>query len=100
MVGKNTGAKLTGKMIDAMREPATVPDGGGLYLQIKASGDGVAKSWLYRYQINGRRRWYGLGGYPTVSASKARQERDRLRKLVKAGIDPLADIPSYRRQRK
>jgi integrase len=91
MVGKNAGAKLTAKMIDAMNTPATIPDGGGLYLQIKASGDGVAKSWLYRYQINGRRRWYGLGGYPTVSASKARQERDRLRRLVKDGKDPLAD---------
>lgn len=78
-------------MIDTMNAPATIPDGAGLYLQIKASGEGVAKSWLYRYQVNGRRRWYGLGGYPAVSASKARQERDRLRKLVRGGIDPLAE---------
>ena len=91
MAGKTKGAKLTATIIDAIDTPGTIPDGGGLYLQIKASGDGVAKSWLYRYQINGRRRWYGLGGYPTVSASKARQERDRLRKLVKAGTDPLAE---------
>lgn len=80
--------KLSNKVIDSLTKPATVTDGGGLYLQIAPGG---AKSWLYRYQLNGRRRWMGLGPYPTVSASKARADRDELRKQVKAGIDPLAD---------
>lgn len=85
--------KLSSKVISALRGPATVADGAGLYLQI--TGGGTA-SWLYRYQLAGRRRWMGLGPYPTISASKARQERDKLRKLVKAGVDPLAEREAAR----
>jgi len=33
-------------------------DGGGLYLQVTASG---AKSWIYRYMLDGRAREMGLG---------------------------------------
>lgn len=33
----------------------------------------------------------GLGSYPTVSVSKARLERDALKKRIRAGIDPLAE---------
>lgn len=70
----------------------TRPDSANLYLQAVPTGeDGCAVSWLFRYQVNGRRRWMGLGSYPTVSATKARSERDTLRKKVKAGIDPLAE---------
>lgn len=68
----------------------TKQDSANLYLQATPTSDGsVALSWLFRYQVGTRRRKMGLGSYPTVSASNARSERDRLRKLTKAGIDPL-----------
>jgi integrase len=63
-------------------------DSDGLYLQVSASG---AKSWLYRYQIEGRRREYGIGSLSKFTLAQARKERDQLRLKVKAGIDPLAE---------
>jgi hypothetical protein len=38
--------------------PRFLPDGGGLYLQVSATG---TKSWMFRYAINGRERQMGLG---------------------------------------
>ena len=61
-------------------------DGNGLYLQVAANG---TKSWIYRYQLDGRRRSMGLGGYPSISLATARFERNKYRLQVKAGIDPL-----------
>lgn len=62
-------------------------DGGGLYLQITASG---AKSWIFRFQINGRRRDMGLGGIVDYSLAEARDRATEARRLVKDGIDPIA----------
>ncbi len=45
-------------------------DGDGLYLRIRNNG----KSWLYRYQINGKPAKLGLGTYPAVSLASARQQ--------------------------
>lgn len=65
-----------------------VGDGGALYLHLRNGG---AASWIYRFQLHGKRRDYGIGGYPAVSLTDARKTRDRLRRQVKAGIDPLGD---------
>ena len=61
-------------------------DGNGLYLYVKGNG---TKSWIFRYQIRGRRREMGLGslaGLPTVAA---RAEAARLKALVAQNRDPL-----------
>ena len=68
-------------------EPGMYADGGGLYLQVTASG---AKSWIFRFQINGRRRDMGLGGVVDYSLSEARDRATEARRLVKDGIDPIA----------
>lgn len=34
----------------------------------------------------------GLGVYPDVELGDARKERDRLRKLIAAGVDPVTPI--------
>jgi len=60
-------------------------DGAGLMLKVSPNG---ARSWVYRYQLFGRRRSIGLGSYPLVSLSKARSERDGAKALVRRGIDP------------
>ena len=47
-------------------------DGGGLYLHSDPPGQ---CSWLFRYRINGKTRWMGLGPYPAISLAKAPRTR-------------------------
>lgn len=61
-------------------------DGDGLYLQVSESG---AKSWIYRFQINGKRREMGLGSLAVVSAKDARRRAAEARALLLDKIDPL-----------
>lgn len=69
-------------------KPGRHADGGGLHLLVKESG---ARSWVYRFMLNGKSRDIGLGpaGPDGISLSQARDARDALRLKVKAGIDPL-----------
>lgn len=72
-------------------KPGRYADGGGLNLLVKDSG---ARSWVYRYMIEGRSRDIGLGsaaGPDTITLAKARDLASALRVKVKAGIDPLAE---------
>ena len=66
-------------------------DGGGLMLQAtptKTKGV-VTKSWLFRFQIDRRERFMGLGSARVVSLAEARAKANEARKLLAAGIDPL-----------
>lgn len=69
-------------------KPGRHADGGGLHLLVKESG---ARSWVYRFMLNGKSRDIGLGpaGPDGISLANARDARDALRLKVKAGIDPL-----------
>ena len=53
-----TMGRLTAKEVEKKTTPGNHGDGGGLTLQITKAG---VKSWLYRYMINGKARWMGLG---------------------------------------
>lgn len=89
-----------------------LPDGNGLLLEVKPSG---VKSWRYRFELPGpdgvrRENLYALGDYATATATgpetpeqaagrraggrftlaEARVERDRVRDLVRQGINPAA----------
>jgi hypothetical protein len=61
-------------------------DGGGLYLQVSASG---SKSWVFRYTANGKKRDMGLGAFHAVSLAEARLEADKCRQSLRTGIDPI-----------
>lgn len=61
-------------------------DGRGLILYVKASG---RRSWVLRYQMNGRRRDFGLGSWPEVTLAMARQRAIEARRRIAEGIDPL-----------
>ncbi len=62
------------------------PDGGGLYLQVTESG---AKSWIFRFMLNGRAREMGLGPLHAVSLSDARTKATECRRLRADGFDPI-----------
>jgi integrase len=68
-------------------------DGDGLMLKVSPAG---TRSWVYRYQLFGRRRSVGLGSWPLVSLSKARTERDKAKALLRRGIDPQAEKDAAR----
>jgi integrase len=64
-------------------------DGGGLYLNISATG---SKSWLFMWKpAGGKRREMGLGPYPVVTLAKARAKAVECRVAVEEGRDPIAD---------
>ena len=64
--------RLSARAVNAAKEPGLVADGGGLYLQVARSG---AKSWIWKFMLNGRSREMGLGPSPVL---RARSYRARL----------------------
>jgi hypothetical protein len=67
-----------------------LPDGSGLYLRITAAG---VRSWLFRYTVNGRERYMGLGLLHAVGLAEARCRAATMRELRASGVDPI----EYRR---
>lgn len=67
--------------------PGFHSDGGGLYLQVGITG---AKSWIFRFQLAGRRREMGIGSASKLSLKQARAEAAKLQGLLEKKIDPLA----------
>ena len=66
----------------------------GLYLQClppNGSEKVGAKQWLYRAVIGSKRRWIGLGGYPSVPTKNAREAGRELQESIKAGVDPVSE---------
>jgi len=78
--------QLTEAKIRTLTDIKLHPDGAGLYLQIKPGG---ARSWIYRFTLNGRTRDMGLGALADVSLVKARDKASAARTLVNDGIDPI-----------
>ena len=69
----------------------------GLILRAIPTG---GKQWISRGTIHGKRLDLGLGGWPYVSLSAARQAAFDYRKLARAGGDPLSlrsgqDLPTF-----
>lgn len=72
-------------------KPGRHADGGGLHLLVKETG---ARSWVYRFMLDGKTRDIGLGaaaGPDAVSLADARDAAAALRLKVKSGTDPLAE---------
>ena len=78
--------RLTALQVNKQSKPGYHPDGGGLYLCVKASG---AKSWIFRYRFGGKEREMGLGSLNTFSLQEARERALEQRKLLADGTDPL-----------
>jgi integrase len=79
---------------------ALLADGGNLYLQaLRGQGDHVTRSWIFRYERDGKRREMGLGALHTRGLREAREEA-RLRLLLLDGIDPFAARNQQTQQRR
>jgi len=76
--------------------PGLYADGGNLYLQVAVNGDSVARSWIFRFAIDGKRREMGLGAVHTFGLKDARAKAAELRKLVYEGRDPIAERDAQR----
>lgn len=72
-----------------------MPVGGvaGLYLQITPAG---SKTWILRVALAGKRAEMGLGGFPTVTLSQARDKAREARDKIERGIDPMAERKAAR----
>jgi Arm DNA-binding domain len=86
--------KLSAVEVSKTKGPAVLHDGGGLYLRVSVTG---AKSWVFRFQLDGKRRDMGLGPYPDTSLAEARAKATEHRKQRHDGIDPL-DAKDAQRQ--
>lgn len=60
----------------------------GLGLNVTQTG---SRSWVFRYQINGKRRDFGLGGYPDVTLAQAKERARAARTKLTLGVDPIED---------
>jgi integrase len=85
-MGAHIGGRLTVAKIKAAG-PGKHPDGANLWLQVGPNG---SRSWYLRYTLGGRTREMGLGPYPLVSLSEARDKAMAQRRLLLDGIDPIA----------
>lgn len=78
--------RLTHRAVETARA-GTHEDGDGLRLVVSPNG---SRRWVFRFQMNGRRRDMGFGPWPEVSLSAAREKLAEARRLLKAeGLDPL-----------
>ena len=77
---------LTIKRVAKATSPGRYADGHGLYLQVVSPTN---RSWIFRYQRNGKERWLGLGPLHTVGLTKARERARLARVQLLDGIDPV-----------
>jgi len=78
--------RLSARAINSKKGRGRYSDGGGLVLQISRWG---TKSWIFRYELNGRERHMGLGSLSTVSLAEARDAARKWRQLLLDGHDPI-----------
>jgi integrase len=88
-VGKKMGKqlhKLSARTVSTLAVPGRHSDGGGLYLNVTASG---ARSWVFMWKVAGKRREMGLGSLREVPLARARQRAAEARQKVTEGLDPI-----------
>ena len=78
---------LTALGVEKLTAKGRHSDSGGLYLEVDEQG---GKRWLFRYQLNGKRTWLGLGAYgkDTNTLAMARAAAVEARALINRGIYP------------
>ena len=85
--GRHPHNRLTDLMV-RQATPGRHCDGQGLQLFVRPNG---AKSWVQRIVIHGVRRDLGLGPYPVVTLSEARESALENRRTARSGGDPRTE---------
>ena len=67
--------------------PFKLSDSGGLYLAVMPTG---GKLWRWKYRFDGKEKLMALGSYPEVSLAEARNRHAEGKRLLAAGVDPMA----------
>ncbi|MFK7876727.1 MAG: Arm DNA-binding domain-containing protein [Paracoccaceae bacterium] len=67
------------KNLKSGEKPFKVADFEGLFVRVKVSG---AKSWRFKYRVDGKEKLLVIGDYPAVSLAKARQARHAAKALL------------------
>ena len=87
-------------VIRTLPTPAT---GNKVYYDSEVAGFGLrvtaadARSFILNYRTTGgRERRKTIGAYPDWTATDARKEARRLRRVIDAGGDPLAEVEAIR----
>jgi integrase len=81
-----TIGRLTALKVDKAKRPGMYADGGGLYLRVTQSG---TKNWVFRFMLNGRPRWMGVGPLHTIGLAEARNRAAAFRLQRHDGVDPI-----------
>lgn len=88
------GNKWTVKELAAARpewKGDTLSDTDGLSGEVRVSSNGsVSIAFRYGFKWQGKKAWHYCGAFPANEMAAIRDERDKARELVKAGIDPRA----------
>lgn len=79
--------KLTDAKLRTLKVQGKHFDGGGLYLELTATG---GRYWRLKYRHGGKEKRLAFGVYPAVSLKEARERREQARKLIERGEDPGA----------
>jgi integrase len=87
--------RLSAVKIANIKQRGMYADGAGLYLQVSGNG---SRSWIFRFKQNGCARDMGLGSLTTVSLATAREMAAECRRKRLAGIDPIEDRQTDRRE--
>lgn len=78
--------KLTALKVKNTAKAGLYCDGGGLYLRVATGG---SKQWCYRYMMDSKPHFMGLGSVNTLSLAEAREKARDCRKLILNGQDPI-----------
>jgi integrase-like protein/Arm domain-containing DNA-binding protein len=81
-----TIGRLTALKVDRAKRPGMYADGGGLYLRVTQDG---TKNWVFRFMLNRRPRWMGMGALHTIRLAEARNRAAVYRMQRYDGIDPI-----------
>ena len=70
-----------------------VADEKGLAIEVRPNG---TRYWRLRYRHAGKAKMLSLGAYPEIGLKKARQRRDKARRLLEEGKDPSRERQAQR----
>lgn len=89
--------ELSAIEVKRLKEPGFHAVGGvpGLHLRVN---EGEGRSWILRAVVNGKRRDIGLGGFPDVTLSAAREAARATREKIRSGVDPVEERAEERKR--